>query len=107
MDRPQAVNSVIGRIDMYRFLRFLYMFLGYVYSHGLSPLLGVPGGGILGGESSRMNWESDPWFTKHYHDELSDAFKKWWVDEYGKPTDYNDESEYWVRCAFALSGWIK
>ena len=56
-----------------------------------------------------MNWEIDEWFTKHHAYKLDDAFKMWWITFYGEPSDYDDsedeQHQYWVRCAFALSGW--
>ena len=55
------------------------------------------------------DWLADRWFTKYHAAELTSEFKAWWVGYYGIPCDYNigedDQSEYWVRCAFALQGW--
>ena len=61
-------------------------------------------------QSDEIDWEADAWFAGNYHHELSDEFKRWWISYYGKPTDYADnydeQHEYWMRCAFALSGWV-
>ena len=56
-----------------------------------------------------VNWHADDWFSKCYTAILTDDFKKWWISFYGIPSDYddsyNEQHEYWVRCAFALKGW--
>lgn len=56
-----------------------------------------------------MNWQADKWFAKHHAYKLDDTFKKWWLFFYGEPSDYGDsedeQREYWVRCAFTLTGW--
>ena len=55
-----------------------------------------------------MNWQADKWFTKHHADKLDDEFKAWWIFFYGEPS-YGDteaeQHEYWIRCAFTLTGW--
>jgi hypothetical protein len=57
-----------------------------------------------------MNWSADPWFVKYHEKALTDDFKKWWIEYYGFPDEYNssddEQHEYWVRCAFALHGWL-
>ena len=56
-----------------------------------------------------MNWEIDKWFTKHHAHNLDDEFKAFWILFYGELLDYADskdeQHEYWVRCAFTLTGW--
>ena len=53
-----------------------------------------------------MNWEIDEWFAKHHAHNLDDEFKAFWIFFYGEPSDDEDEQhEYWVRCAFTLTGW--
>ena len=54
-----------------------------------------------------MNWRSDEWFAKHHERKLTNDFKAWWVGHYGTPEQNDDDQhEYWVRCAFALMGWL-
>ena len=52
-----------------------------------------------------VDWSEDEWFAKHHANRLSPEFKVWWVSFYGVPDDYTDRHEYWVRCAFAWTGW--
>ena len=56
-----------------------------------------------------MDWNADEWFVKHHADHLDNEFKTWWISFYGEPSSYDDsedeQHEYWVRCAFALTGW--
>ena len=57
-----------------------------------------------------VNWLSDAWFAKHHAKHLTEDFKAWWLSYYLDPTEYEDncleQHEYWVRCAFALQGWL-
>ena len=57
-----------------------------------------------------VNWYADSWFAKFHAAGLNNEFKTWWVSFYGCPEDYQDnedeQHEYWVRCAFALGGWL-
>jgi len=57
-----------------------------------------------------VNWYADRWFTEDHAADLNKEFKTWWVAFYGCPEDYPDyedeQHEYWVRCAFALGGWL-
>lgn len=56
-----------------------------------------------------INWDANKWFAEHYANQLTDAFKTWWIGFYGKPETYSqtddEEDEYWTRCAFAWIGW--
>jgi hypothetical protein len=56
-----------------------------------------------------MDWMADEWFKNHHEHDLTEEFKTWWVSYYGVPSDYDasdsEQHEYWVRCAFALTGW--
>lgn len=49
----------------------------------------------------------DEWFTRYHSQTLKNTvnFSEWWVDFYGKPDDYGEVNEYWIRCGFALMGW--
>jgi hypothetical protein len=53
-----------------------------------------------------INWLENPWFAKYQIPALTDEFKEWWTEFYGSPADYDDQDEYWTRCAFALMGWL-
>ena len=50
--------------------------------------------------------------SKEWYDKVlpqtttSDEFESWWLSFYGKPDDYGDEDEYWIRKAFAWYGWF-
>jgi hypothetical protein len=63
----------------------------------------------INADPESVNWYADDWFSKYFSSMLSDSFKKWWISFYGIPSDYVDsydeQYEYWVRCAFALKGW--
>jgi len=56
-----------------------------------------------------INWNTDSWFASHLADKLTEDFKAWWVEFYGRPEQYegapDEQDEYWVRCAFAWHGW--
>jgi hypothetical protein len=53
-----------------------------------------------------INWNADEWFSKYHANNITDAFKEWWVVFYGYPQDYSeDHDEYWIRCGFAWLGW--
>ncbi len=58
---------------------------------------------------SAIDWRADSWFAAHHADDLTEAFKVWWVGYYGTPEQYEEEhderDEYWVRCGFAWMGW--
>jgi len=58
----------------------------------------------------KMNWSTDPWFAKYHEKDLTEGFKTWWVAYYGFPDAYDssddEQHEYWVRCSFALRGWL-
>ena len=57
-----------------------------------------------------MNWNEDDWFAAYHAPKLTEEFKAWWVQFYGVPSgfdnSYLEQHEYWLRCAFALSGWL-
>lgn len=57
-----------------------------------------------------VNWSADAWFAMHHAADLTDEFKTWWVAFYGCPEGYPDnedeQHDYWIRCAFALGGWL-
>ena len=53
-----------------------------------------------------VNWTADQWFEKHHAGSLTDEFKAWWIGYYGRPEDYEDNHEYWTRCAFSFQGWL-
>jgi len=55
--------------------------------------------------TNEINWKEDDWFARFYADQLTDAFKSWWIECYCIPERYDDRHEYWVRCAFAWLGW--
>lgn len=67
------------------------------------------GGKQMADVQESINWRADEWFTKYHHAALTEQFKGFWVCYYGDTTSYgNDEDEqheYWVRCAFCLTGW--
>lgn len=53
-----------------------------------------------------INWREDAWFATHHANAVTDDFKRWWLEYYGAPSQYEGErDEYWVRCAFAWLGW--
>lgn len=55
-----------------------------------------------------INWYENSWFVEYHVDNLTSDFTQWWLNDYGVPDDYEDLDldEYWVRCAFALKGFI-
>jgi len=32
-----------------------------------------------------VDWRSDGWFAEFHADKISDDFKEWWIDYYGRP----------------------
>lgn len=52
----------------------------------------------------------DDWFNEYCLAKLTPEFVNWWASFYILPSDYVDlkeeQKEYWVRCSFALDGWI-
>lgn len=56
--------------------------------------------------------KKDVWFSRYKTHLLVQQkdFVTWWLGFYGPPSDYmadkEEQSEYWVRCGYALSGWI-
>ena len=46
------------------------------------------------------------WYERHHKANESPKFIVWWLGFYGHPDDYTkeDDSEYWIRRAFALMG---
>lgn len=60
---------------------------------------------------NNVDWEADEWFAKHCNDRLTEDFKYWWISWYGTPGDFKMQNceelhEYWLRCGFALQGWL-
>ena len=57
-----------------------------------------------------VDWCADDWFAKFHAGNLTAEFCEWWLNEYGRPEefeeDFEEQHEYWTRCAFALMGWI-
>lgn len=53
----------------------------------------------------------DPWFSKFHIAKVTPDFLDWWLGYYGTPGEYENEDvgvdEYFIRCAFALAGWLK
>lgn len=53
----------------------------------------------------------DEWFIRLHVEALTEPFCIWWVDFYGTPDDYSGEGgegnrhDYYIRMAFALTGW--
>lgn len=53
----------------------------------------------------------DEWFTRFHVEALTESFCIWWVNFYGIPDDYSGEGgegnrhDYYIRMAFALTGW--
>jgi len=37
--------------------------------------------------------------------QANDQFELWWRAYYGRPEDYADPEEFWVRKYFAWAGW--
>jgi hypothetical protein len=57
-----------------------------------------------------VNWSADTWFAIYHTACLTEEFKAWWLGCYGCPDYYDgaedEQHEYWIRCAFALRGWL-
>lgn len=47
---------------------------------------------------------NDAEFKKNYMHLLTKRFLTEWIGVFGKPDDYEDESEYYLRLAFGLVG---
>lgn len=56
-----------------------------------------------------IDWGANIWFSEYHLANITEEFKGWWLDYYGKPSEYSqtedEQDEYWVRCAFAWIGW--
>lgn len=52
-----------------------------------------------------INWYENEWFVKYHVDNLTSDFAQWWLETYDSIDD-RDSEYYWVRCAFALVGFI-
>lgn len=51
---------------------------------------------------------SKNWYEEHHATDETPEFNRWFYEYYGKPEDYDSESEqdeFWVRKSFALRGW--
>lgn len=53
---------------------------------------------------------ANAWFAQDWADKVTEMFICWWLLYYGRPEDYEtvhgEQEEYWVRCSFALAGFL-
>lgn len=61
-------------------------------------------------EYKGINLHQDGWFSIYHAKNLTPEFLDWWFEYYGTPDilseDEDEKDAYWIRCAFALTGWM-